>query len=59
MAKICIGGATESRQGVSSSFRIRRRRRRKSLSARARAFVARLSGSWLMDQQDGFSDCAR
>ena len=59
MAKICIGGATESRQGVSFSFRGRRHRRRKSRAAKARSFVSRLTGAWLMDQQDSFSDCAR
>jgi hypothetical protein len=59
MAKICIVGATVSRQGSSFPFRGRRHRRRKSRSARARDLVSRLSGAWLMDQQDSFSDCAR
>jgi len=65
MAKIYIGnpvcGAieTDSRRVSPLSFPTRRPRRPASKSRKARDLVSRLSGTWLMDMQDSFSDTAR
>ena len=65
MAKIYIGnpscGAieTDPRRVSPLSFRSRRQHRHKSKSRKARQLVSRLSGAWLMDMQDSFSDTAR
>ena len=58
MAKICI---SSSSVGIDADARRahRRHRRRKSRSARAFNHVLRLSGAWLMDQQDRYADMAR
>jgi len=59
MSKICIGSPSYGGIGTGPRRGFLRRRRHRSKSARARDYVSRLSGAWLMDQQEKFSDTAR
>jgi hypothetical protein len=59
MSKIYISSPSCGGIGTDPRRRFHRSRRRKSKAARARDFVSRLSGAWLMDQQDQFGDTSR
>jgi len=58
VAKLIIS-STPCGASENPSHRAHPRRRRKSKSRIARDFVTRLSGAWLMDVQESYSDTAR